>query len=463
MKHDLLDLIANPEELSELPTFAPLARIVVNQGSVRLGDGGGPIVETPARAWDYGASIELDHAAVPPGRSILLAVSAFVSRGKVGVLVADGPKVFRELWWTEDEGRMLKFLQLPPLTPGAVLIFRSAEEDLASEIHIDWVQAFVGFDGVFKQRPDYDLQTVTRGDFKPKAQRSPDFTFGSVTTTESCDLSCVMCHFNGPKAVKKARTLTRDQVAKVLAQAPAGDEIWLAATGEFFMDPNAMEHLAEAARLGHRIAVLTHGQLLTPERMDRMLEIGVRKVRISADSIYPAQYRKIRRGGELEKILDAFDYLRAKKTDYPGLSLEASCTLLSNTYPLQKEFEAFWRDKVDRLFFNVEYFDQWRFRKTFSQPPRRVNCEIATYVVPSGHIAPCCAVMVHAHDGDTSWLPHVDTHTLKEAYDELCDLYDDPQSPLAKLCADCDWWIMWAQNDNENGTAYCRWVDFTER
>jgi hypothetical protein len=219
--------------------------------------------------------------------------------------------------------------------------------------------------------------------------------------------------------------------------------------------------LEVAARLGHNVAILTHGQLLTEERIDRILELGVRKVRISADSIYPAQYAKIRRGGTLQKILDAFAYLKTKKALYPDLQLEASCTLLSNTFDLQKEFEDFWKNKVDRLIFNVEYFDIWKYRRTFGQPTRRVDCDIATYVVPSGHIAPCCAVMVYQHEGDTSWLPHIETHTLKEAYDQLCDMYDDPQSPLAKLCAQCDWWIMWAKNETGDGTGYYRSVDFS--
>jgi hypothetical protein len=328
-------------------------------------------------------------------------------------------------------------------------------------VHLESVTAFIGFDGNFVEDPDYDLHAVTQADFKAKAVRHPTFRFGSVTTTETCDLSCVMCHFNGPQANKKAKTLSKDQVDRVLGQVPQGEDVWMAATGEFFMDPNALEHLDRALEHGHRVSVLTHGQALTEPLMDKILEKGVRRIRISADSIYPEQYRKIRRGGELQKILDAFSYLQKQKGRYPDLILDASCTLLSNTFKLQKEFEEFWKDKVDNLWLNVEYYDIWRYRKTFGRPKRRVNCDIATYVVPSGHIAPCCAVMVHQHEGDTSWLPHVDTHTLQEAYDELCDLYDTPGSPLSNLCTSCDWWIMWSKNEEGDGSSYCRAVNYT--
>jgi hypothetical protein len=209
--------------------------------------------------------------------------------------------------------------------------------------------------------------------------------------------------------------------------------------------------------------VLSHGQFYEPALLDEMLEIGVRIFRISADSIEPAQFRKVRRGGELSKVLDAFAHLRERKGKYPNIRTEVTCTLLVNTVHRQTEFERFWSDKVDTLLLNAEYYNQLKFRNIFHQPKHRANCEIKTYVVPSGHIAPCCAIMVNQHDGDTSWLPHVDTHTLEEAYNELCDLYEDPDSPLSRICRECDWWIMWAPNENDTGSAYYRSVDFTPR
>lgn len=236
--------------------------------------------------------------------------------------------------------------------------------------------------------------------------------------------------------------------------------LWIAATGELFLDPNALDHLRAAVALGHRVAVLSHGQMFTPQLLDQVLEIGVRTVRMSCDSIDPVQYRKIRRGGELSRILDAASYLQEQKKKYKDLRVEITCTLLSNTFNRQKEFESFWSDKVDRLLFNVEYYDVFKYRRTFHNPAKRHNCEIKTYVVPSGHIAPCCAITVYQHEGDTSWLPHVDTHTLAEAYEQLCDMYEDPQSPLSRLCRKCDWWIMWAPNKQANGSGYFRYVDF---
>lgn len=73
---------------------------------------------------------------------------------------------------------------------------------------------------------------------------------GGITSTEVCDISCVMCHFNGPLAPRKSATITPEQAMLFMRFIPKG-LLWFAATGEFFMDPNALVHLRNAVALGH--------------------------------------------------------------------------------------------------------------------------------------------------------------------------------------------------------------------
>jgi len=305
------------------------------------------------------------------------------------------------------------------------------------------------------------LPLVTRQPFTPRADRSGTVPMGSITTTEVCNLTCVMCHFNGPNAVKKGKTLPPALVEKTVDQLSPGQEIWFAATGEFFMDPNALDHLRAASRRGLKPCVLSHGQLFTPQLLDEVLEAGVRLIRMSADSTDPEQFRRIRRGGELQRILDACQYLRERKVQYPDLRVEINCTLFKNTFPKQQEMVDFWRGKVDQVNFNAEYYDTWRYRNLFFDPTERNDCKVQLYVLPSGRIAPCCAMMVHAHDHDVSWLPHVAEVSLDEAYRRLSDLYEDPTSPLGKLCQTCDWWIMWTP-PVDGTTPYARSVSLDD-
>jgi FkbM family methyltransferase len=303
-----------------------------------------------------------------------------------------------------------------------------------------------------------DLPAITRAPFTPHAERKPPFSFGSITTTEVCNLSCVMCHFNGPNAVKKTKTLDPALIRKAMDELSPGSRVYLGATGEFFVDEFALDHVRYAISRGLVPLILSHGQAYTPDLLDELLRMGVRGFRMSCDAIDAVHYERIRRGGKFQVILDAVAYLNSRRSEFQGLSIEIGCTLFRKTFDQQREFEDFWAARgVDQVNFNAEYFDTFRYRNLLATPQKRVDCDIQTYVLPSGKIAPCCAVMVHAHDNNVDWLPDIRTHTLAEAYTELCDLYDDPGSPLGKLCADCDWWIMYQRTPDGN-SPYCRGV-----
>lgn len=303
------------------------------------------------------------------------------------------------------------------------------------------------------------LERLTSAPFTPNAHRAPEVDFNGFATTETCELSCVFCHFNGPNATKKAKTLAPELVEKGLREAPAGRKVHFAATGDFFQDPHAMAHLQKCVELGHPANVLSHGQSMPPSRIDEMLAMGVREFRFSVDHIEPRAYAKIRRGGDLDRVLATIAYLRLRKDQIPDISVEVNCIVIGDTRHRMQEFADFWSDKVDAIHFHAEYYDVLKFRNLFFVPEQRNDCHIQLYVLPSGQIAPCCAMMVQSHENDTSWLPNIADTSLHDAYDKLCDMYEDPTSELGKVCAKCQWWIMWS-DQKDGGTPYMRTVRF---
>lgn len=303
------------------------------------------------------------------------------------------------------------------------------------------------------------LQRATSADFKPNSNRLPVMDFNGFATTEACELSCVFCHFNGPNAIKKARTLAPELVEKGLKQVPAGKKTHFAATGDFFQDPNALDHLRKSIALGHPVNVLSHGQSMPPARLEEMLAMGVREFRFSVDHIEPRQYAKIRRGADLELVLSTIAYLRQRKAELPDLSVEVNCILIGDTRDRMQEFADFWSTRVDAVHFHAEYYDVLKFRNLFFVPEHRNDCHIQLYVLPSGQITPCCAMMVQAHEGEVSWLPNIADTSLQEAYDRLCDMYEDPNSELGKVCAKCDWWVMWSE-PRDGSSPYMKSVRF---
>jgi MoaA/NifB/PqqE/SkfB family radical SAM enzyme len=302
--------------------------------------------------------------------------------------------------------------------------------------------------------PGNALRPLTDAPFQPKASRAEMPPIGFVMTTERCHLSCVMCHFNGPKAKRIGETtIEPDLVVKLLERRPRGEPIWFVATGEFFSDPNALDHIRAARDRGLLPRVITHGQHLVPEFIEKVLEAGVTELLISVDSIDARQYAKIRRGGRLDVILDACRYLQGKKSAYPHLKVGISVVCLGKNQPGRSEVMAFWKPRVDYVQFVSEYYDVFRMRRLFFVPKQRTDCHVQLIPLPSGRVAPCCAIAIYSHDHDVSWLPHLADCTAEEAYRTLCDMYEDSTSPLSKLCTTCDWWVQF--HTDETGRTPC--------
>ncbi|MBS1855715.1 MAG: FkbM family methyltransferase [Acidobacteria bacterium] len=267
----------------------------------------------------------------------------------------------------------------------------------------------------------------------------------SITTTEVCNLTCVMCHFNGPNAMRRQRTLSTGEVRKFVSSIPPC-ELWFAATGDFLMDPNALDHLRAAVEYGHRPCILTNGQLLTAQLIDEILALSVREIRLSVDAIEADAYRRIRRGGELGNLLRVCEELRARKRRYPDLKVSVANVVFRKTINRQEEFIRFWTGKVDEVVFQAEYYDTFKFRTMLTDPGERVDCQMRVFLLPNGQMAPCCATTVYQHERDVEWLPHISDTSPEQALQRFKHMYADPASPLRELCAECQWWIMFKRD-----------------
>jgi hypothetical protein len=293
--------------------------------------------------------------------------------------------------------------------------------------------------------------------FMQRANRSSGAPLAFMLTTERCHLSCVMCHFNGPKASRRGDdTIAPDLIRKVLEAQPKGENVWFVSTGEFFSDPNALLHIKTATSLGLVPRVITHGQLLTLAFIDELIAAGLGEILISVESIDPEQYARIRRGGRLETILDSCSTLRARQADGARITVGVSVICLPSNRHSKAQILDFWRERVDYVQFVSEYHDVFRLRRLFFEPETRTNCAIQLIPLPSGRVAPCCAVAIYSHDHDVSWLPNLRDTTPQAAHKQLCDMYEDPDSALSALCAKCDWWVQFHTDAAGNTPIYER-------
>ena len=127
-----------------------------------------------------------------------------------------------------------------------------------------------------------------------------------ISVTDRCNLRCLYCM--GPEGVKlipHRRILTYEEILEVVkAGAALGISKVRLTGGEPLVRKGLLHLVEEISRVPGIIdlAMTTNGILL-PDFAGPLKEAGLQRVNISLDSLKPAVYRKITRGGELARAL----------------------------------------------------------------------------------------------------------------------------------------------------------------
>lgn len=132
-----------------------------------------------------------------------------------------------------------------------------------------------------------------------------------VYLTNACNLRCKYCfNLDDPTAPQ----LPVEDVCEILEAAYRGGHRYVSITGgEPFIYRRIFEVLDFAHDLGLWVQVLSHGGLLTDERIRRLKPYWRLRVRISLDGADRATHDPLRGEGTFEKTLDRIDQLVASK------------------------------------------------------------------------------------------------------------------------------------------------------
>jgi len=149
----------------------------------------------------------------------------------------------------------------------------------------------------------------------PALLRRPSKLF--VETTTRCNLGCFMC----VKQTCDHAILEGDMsLATFAALEPAFaglEALVLNGVGEPLLHPNLEVFVQRAKDLMPKtgwIGFQSNGLLLTESRAVSLLEAGLDRICLSIDSVSPETFRRVRDGGELDDIKDAFSAIAAAKT-----------------------------------------------------------------------------------------------------------------------------------------------------
>jgi cyclic pyranopterin phosphate synthase len=130
-----------------------------------------------------------------------------------------------------------------------------------------------------------------------------------VSVTDRCNLRCTYCMSEHMRFVPKAELLSLDELDRVCTAFVRRGVTHLRLTGgeplvrrDFMTLMRALSrHLASGAL--QELTLTTNGLRLAP-LASGLAEAGIRRINVSLDSLDPAAFARITRGGELTRVLD---------------------------------------------------------------------------------------------------------------------------------------------------------------
>ena len=137
-----------------------------------------------------------------------------------------------------------------------------------------------------------------------------------VETTTRCNLGCFMCVKQTCDHAILEGDMSLACFAALEPAFPGLDALVLNGVGEPLLNPNLDLFVARARALMPKeswIGFQSNGLLLSEARAISLLEAGLDKICLSIDSVSPETFRKVRDGGELDDVSDAFSALASAK------------------------------------------------------------------------------------------------------------------------------------------------------
>ncbi len=145
-----------------------------------------------------------------------------------------------------------------------------------------------------------------------------------VETTTRCNLKCQMC-------VKQTwdNGIVEGDISMSTFEAlepalPHAEALVLNGIGESLMHPQLEEFIRKAKKLmpsGSWVGFQSNGLLLDETRALSLVEAGLDRICLSLDAICPDTFRKIREGGEVDDLEQAFSALRAARARHSDSKL----------------------------------------------------------------------------------------------------------------------------------------------
>ena len=171
----------------------------------------------------------------------------------------------------------------------------------------------------------------------------------NLELTNRCQLDCIFCSRQksrrplGDLSLETARLL----VEEARAQASGGGFVGVRFTGwgEPLLHPRAAEIAALVKEAGLKLKIYTNGLALTPELMDRFLDLEVDDLQFSLQGLTPAQYEFNRRGASYGRLRASLELAASRRGAAARPFLSVLTSALANEI-CEADPEAFIQDML---------------------------------------------------------------------------------------------------------------------
>jgi radical SAM protein with 4Fe4S-binding SPASM domain len=269
----------------------------------------------------------------------------------------------------------------------------------------------------------------------------------TLELTNRCNLSCTMCprqHMTYPLGDMDCSLFKRlidemaDNGARILVPFFRGESV---------LHPQFIELLSYAKNKNMEIQLATNGSLLTPETGAALIDIDIDFISFSVDRIDNDQYRKMRRGGRLSKVLEGIEtFIRQKKQKQNTHTMVQVSAVDTGFSSEEKQgFIKYWKNKVNRIRIYPQHTQNGKFGSlgngelSTRQVCRKPFTEMVVYW--DGVVASC------NHDWNRADpLGNTVEKSLKEIwnnpiYNEFRHRHNSLSFSREEPCQACDHWV----------------------
>lgn len=168
-----------------------------------------------------------------------------------------------------------------------------------------------------------ETEAASSADVAPAFRKHPSKLFVELTTR--CNLTCQMCVKQSWGNAIKEGDMSRETFMALAPAFPHLDGMVLNGIGESLLHPELEEFIRitkGSMKPGSWVGFQSNGLLLDEKRALSLMEAGLDKICLSLDAICPDTFRKIREGGEVDDLDQAFNALATARRSCPDSRLQ---------------------------------------------------------------------------------------------------------------------------------------------